>query len=167
VDDVEREFAELHERNKKALIDGDFVLSHEITRHIQQLLSEARQLMKSSLRHAIMYSKMAFFSHFYVSGSLYPGPLPASLRKTPNPVVLMWKEEAAEQRRIRDEQEAAHARYQSEVAERIKRLKTAAKALREEAVAKGVTLGGDRCPYCHFAYAWNGLDCQHCRFQDV
>jgi hypothetical protein len=167
VDDVEREFAELHERNKKALIDGDFVLSHEITRHIQQLLSEARQLMKSSLRHAIMYSKMAFFSHFYVSGSLYPGPLPASLRKTPNPVVLIWKEEAAEQRRIRDEQEAAHARYQSEVAERIKRLKTAAKALREEAVAKGVTLGGDRCPYCHFAYAWNGLDCQHCRFQDV
>jgi hypothetical protein len=167
VDDLGREFAQLHERNKKALIDGDFVLSHEITRHIQELLHDTRLFMRSSLRYAFMYSKMAFFSHFYVSGSMYPGPLPQSLKKRPNPVVQMWKEEADEQKRVREERAAAGARHASEVAERIKWQQSDAKALRTEAIAKGVRLGGDRCPYCHFSYAWDGMDCQHCRFQDV
>ena len=166
VDDLEREFAQLHERNKKALIDGDFVLSHEITRHIQERLHSARLFMRSSLQQAFIYSKMAFFSNFYVSGSIYPGPLPQSLKKNPNPVVLMWKEEAVEQKRIRDEQ-VAQRRHQIEVAERIKSFKVGAKAPRAEAIAKGVRLGGDRCPYCHFSYAWDGMDCRHCRFQDV
>ncbi len=31
-------FAQLHVRNKKALTDGEFILSHEITRQIQDLL---------------------------------------------------------------------------------------------------------------------------------
>jgi CHAT domain len=161
-EELARTFAELHEQNKKALLDRQFVLSHEITRQIQQFLSRTMHV-NPSLRATYLYFKMAILSQFYISGNVYPGPLPGSLKQTPIPTVLMWKREEEEQRTLQEEKTRAQEVAIREASDRPKRLQDA-KALRMKAIAEGVLIGGDRCPWCHFAYAWNGLDCNHCHF---
>jgi hypothetical protein len=87
-----RMFAELHEENKRALINGEFVLSHEITRRIQHLLNKIGDRERRSIIYAYVLLKAQFFflPNYYTFASVYPGPLPESLKKTSNQTVLLW-----------------------------------------------------------------------------
>jgi hypothetical protein len=49
--------------------------------------------------------KVNIMYKFYISRSVHPSPLPESLKKTPNPTILMWKRDWEEQKRIQDERE--------------------------------------------------------------
>ena len=215
MDTCARMFAELHERNKKALTRGEFVLSHEITRQIQQLLFDfnaaiTRHRLTSDQRYGsvsyclrpeppwtwVLRRIAQTFGHRgplpeslrYASD--YPGPLPESLQRIPNQAVVMWKreeerrrtaEERRQQQRSKKEErrrpaeerrrKKAEEKRRRQHAERQHREEEwqqqllAAKALRREALERGVLIDGDRCPRCHFSYAWTGNECGHCKFQ--
>jgi hypothetical protein len=142
-------FADLHERNKKALINGEFVLSHEITRKIQHLLFNLNTSGRVPLLSIYVYSKLWLLSLLPRSfAGVYPGPLPESLKATPNPVVLMWKQDEEEEHRATKNKEEETERQQAET------------HLREAELRKE----RDRCPRCGFKYGWNGMDCRHCHY---
>jgi hypothetical protein len=81
LDDVAQRFAELHERNKRALLEGSFVLSHEITRQIQHLLREKESRVSDLRMGRVAYSnKSAPQLREYADE--YPGSFPTSLETT-------------------------------------------------------------------------------------
>jgi hypothetical protein len=225
LDKLTSRFAELHEKNKKALINGEFVLSHDITSQIQFLLFQHDDAIQTqrwvSKEPELESCCVGEPAPYWTYAKDYPGPLPVSLTESPNHAVRMWREaeqrlaqgfarrsilfgraavgpmeevqriqrimgaESQEELLLMLKQDEEHIRSIEE--ERKKRAEgakkkreaqvrrheadreqrvAAAKALRADAIKKGVPLGGDRCPYCHFTYAWNGTDCNHCKFQD-
>jgi hypothetical protein len=168
-------FAELHEKNKKALIDGKFVLSHEITKQIQLLLSEVRNTITFWYANDVPVGDAPCYSlHIHSPwecASEYPGPLPESVKHNPNQVVLMWKQEEEarrraeqeERRRIEEETRRGEAERKRRKAEWEEQRKTVA-ALQQTGKDKGILKEGDRCPECGFSYAWDGIDCHHCHY---
>jgi CHAT domain len=132
-DEYAAKFAELHEQNKKALITGHFVLSHEITGQIQLLLYAFNTVITSPVAAAYclrwswrfwnwrspheetkrMYRKLSADGMMqlvrrrgedWIYASEYPGPLPKSLKQSQNDVVLMWKHEEEERRRAEEKE---------------------------------------------------------------
>jgi CHAT domain len=181
IDDVAGVFADLHEKNKKALIERQFVLAHEITRQIQGLLSEITNALSSA--RAGRDKALAQFTDVHISyfmsfpepwtyASEYPGPLPSSLKKSPNRVVLMWKRDEEERIRVEAEQRsrAEHTARARELEGQLRKTESEkqrkiVETLQQAAREKGILREGDRCPQCGFRYAWDGTKCHHCRYR--
>jgi hypothetical protein len=162
-----RRFAKLHEQNRRALANGEFVLSHEITRQIQQFLYKLSE--HTPFLYKLFYCKIIFYClpRYYVSAGMYPGPLPESLKSRPTPAVLMWKQDEEEEYRAKKKRAEESSRRAAErAAEKVRWAKQRGlvMALQEAAKAKGVLKEGDRCPKCGFSYAWDGTDCYHCHY---
>jgi hypothetical protein len=90
-------FSELHEQNKRALIEGQFVLSHEITRRIQYLLFELQvdTFWKAFAEPYVQYSVR--FPEPWTFASDYPGLAPERLEEEGHPAVEeVWKPPHAE-----------------------------------------------------------------------
>jgi CHAT domain len=170
-----RRFAELHEQNKNALINRQFVAAHEITRQIQAMLADTRNAITLWWDQNTAYvacgggpgkSPMELPD---ACASEYPGLLPESVKTRPSEIILMWKQDGAERRRAEEESrtraEEGTKRRLAEEAESAKRRENA-RVRREAAIEKGVLKEGDRCPKCGFAYGWDGLDCHHCHYHE-
>jgi hypothetical protein len=174
---IARQFAELHEQNKQALIDGRLVLSHELTAKVRDLLSE---YYKDGICGRYMVAEFPRRAHeisgpnAYNFASQYPGPLPEHFEREPNQAVLMLKQEEEERRREQEKAEeeqrrSAEEATRREAEEEARRAnqREHIKALQDAARKKGVLKEGDRCPKCGFSYAWDGTDCHHCHFHKV
>jgi hypothetical protein len=179
IDDLAGAFADLHEKNKKALIERKFVLAHEITRQIQGMLSEITNALTSgrvardnARKHLTSISYFMSFPEPWTYASEYPGPLPESLKKSPNDAVLMWKGDEEEriraeaEKRSRDEQNARARELERQLRKtEAEKQRKIVEALQQSAREKGILKEGDRCPQCGFRYAWDGTDCHHCHYQ--
>src|SRR5262249_8380646 len=64
-----RLFAELHEQNKKALAEREFIRSHEIIRQIRQLLEEVKSQVDRRIENGM-------FPHKYFNAYLVQPPTP-------------------------------------------------------------------------------------------
>jgi hypothetical protein len=166
LDENMRIFAELHEQNKRALLNGEFVLSHEITRRIQQLLSKMTHYAKFMYIYSIFKAQFFILPHSYAFARVYPGPLPESVKNAQNQAVLMWEQQEAEERRAA---EGARREHRRQLEERQRQRtewsnqRETVKLLQVAAKAKGILKEGDRCPKCGFSYAWVGTECYHCQ----
>jgi len=159
-------FSELHEQNKKALIQGKFLLSHEITRQIQELLSAMSEAIFSwhedeRRKRGISILYFRIVPEPWTWATEYPGPLPQALKNSSTQIVLMWKreEEERERKRIAKEERALDVARTRDAeillrdAERAKKREIVS-ALQEAAIAKGTLKEGDRCPKCGFSFGW-------------
>jgi hypothetical protein len=172
--ELKQMFADLHEQNKRALISGEFILSHEITRKIQYLLFENMKNLILIDSYVYVYAEDPFsrLPEPWTFASDYPGPLPESLTEKPTPVILMWKQAEEERKRAQEEarkraqeevrKEEAERRHREAEADKQRRVVT---ALQQAAREKGILKEGDRCPKCGFSYAWDGTGCYHCHYR--
>jgi CHAT domain len=218
-------FAQLHEKNKKALTDGEFILSHEITRQIQVLLFEFdaavaprvltlyrtnpwvqivmtipfllassttkirtlwRRIASAAVRHLLLagYYKVTprerkpWMHESFRPGpwthyaSEYPGPLPESLKSKPNQAVLMWKQdEDRREKAVEQVREGEESRRKRDADLKLRKAESEKPrallaALQQTAREKGILKEGDRCPKCGFSYAWDGINCYHCHYNE-
>jgi hypothetical protein len=92
---------------------------------------------------------------------------------TPEDLLSMLEQDEIERCRLAEERRrteklskrAREAEVQKTEAMMRQRIANA-KAIRSQAIERGEIVGGERCPYCGLKYAWNGIDCRHCNFQD-
>jgi hypothetical protein len=160
--------AQLHEQNKKALIDRQLLLSHEITSKIHDLLSERRDAV--IYWHAYESPKRVPHTQYklhypppWTFASDYPGPLPRALTDRPNEIVLLWRREEEERRRAEERAEGRPLPVIPAVIPRNKR--QIIMAAQKAAMTKGILRKGDCCPHCRFSHAWDGIYCHYCHYK--
>jgi hypothetical protein len=177
LDKYATEFAELHERNKQALIDGNFILSHEITNQIQYVLFQMERLSiaKSAVGRAYLVHPLSRLPAPWTFASDYPGLLPESLIGGSVQVVQMWKqdEQARQKTGERDRLDCriSMSNYDekelwetAEDAMECRKAEKILKDLRKLAIRRQHIKESDRCPKCGDLSTWDGICCHHCYY---